>query len=637
MTAAQQSQTSGGQGHLPAAARLPETLQACFVVESERFAWWGVTDPAAAAAAAGLPAGERVELPVALPDAAARSVVTSEVPALLVDAEAGLAGLARWQPSPVPTGESLRMWARIAVAVERGEDADGLAAALPTAAHAALALDGATIWSAAATVAAARAAGSRHADGPSVRAVLRPYQQAGVRWLDAAATHGGGVLADEMGLGKTIQAIAVLASRCSGPHLVVCPTSLLGNWARELARFAPEIAVSSYAGTGRQRVLDQAAPGTVILTSYGLLHADITALRELAWDTVVLDEAQQVKNPGAQTARAARSLHAELRVAMTGTPVENRLDELWSLLAFTNPGLLGTRARFRQRFAIAVEQCRSSAAANRLHEIVAPHILRRRKSDVAPELPPKLEVTVICAMTAEQERLYRASLDEAFHGGLGSGIQRRGRILALLTRLKQICNHPDHIQPTGAPTSGRSGKLDRATEMLTEIVDAGERALVFTQYRQTGELLARHLAEITGSPPPFLHGGLPAPARQDMVTWFQDDPKGPPILILSLRAAGFGLNLTRATHVIHYDRWWNPAVEDQASDRTHRIGQTRTVTVHTLLTERSLEEAIAGLHAGKRDLAEVATGQATAIENDLARLSDDQLHALLDPTCGARS
>ncbi len=237
-------------------------------------------------------------------------------------------------------------------------------------------------------------------DGPIagvVDAVLRPYQRAGVAWLEAAVAHGGGVLADEMGQGKTVQAIAVLAAHGRRPHLVVCPTSLVGNWQREPARFAPDVDVVRYTGPGRTDVLQAAGPGAVVLTSYGILRSDADRLAR-PWDVVVLDEAQQVKNPDALAARAARALDARLRVAMTGTPVENRLDELWSLLAFTNPGLLGSRSRFRRRFAAAVEQRRSAAAAQRLHEIVGPHVLRRRKSDVAPELPPKIEATVVCPM-----------------------------------------------------------------------------------------------------------------------------------------------------------------------------------------------------------------------------------------------
>ena len=624
---------------------LPGVLQACFIVESERFAWWGVDDPATAAADAGLPRGASTLLPMALPTQAGDAIAVTEVPARLVDGREGLAALAAWQEPATGAAGSLVAWSRIARTLR---DRDGqqptgnqasrvlevLVREMPTAGHAALGLDGTTIWSAEATVQAVELSAGRPASHePLLDATLRPYQRAGVAWLHAAAAHGGGVLADEMGLGKTVQAIAVLAARREHPNLVVCPTSVVGNWAREFARFAPNTTVVAFTGQDRARILDQAVPGAVVLTSFGVLRSDASLLAERRWDTVVVDEAQQIKNPDAIAARALRALDADLRIAMTGTPVENRLDELWSLLAFTNPGVLGTRARFRSRFSVAVEQRRSTAAAERLHELVAPHILRRRKSDVAPELPPKIESTVVCAMTAEQEVLYRTSMDSAFAAGLGSGVERRGRVLALLTRLKQICNHPEQVEATGSPLMGRSGKLDRATEVLAEIIDNGERALVFTQYRQTGELLSRHLRDqVTGSDVPFLHGGLSMPARENMIAQFQENPEGSPILILSLRAAGFGLTLTRATHVLHFDRWWNPAVEDQASDRAHRIGQTRTVTVHTLVTERTVEEAIADMHDGKRRLAGVAFGDSQGPETDLARLSDDQLRALLEPT-----
>ncbi|MBA8824464.1 SNF2 family DNA or RNA helicase [Saccharopolyspora lacisalsi] len=614
---------------------LPEVLQACFVVESECFAWWGVRNPGTAAAEAGLPEGAETRLPLALPERAGRAVVATEVPAVLVDAESAVAALANWSSSTT-AGESLRAWSRIAAAMRDGESVETLIDELPTAGHAALCLDGATIWSGRAAVDAVRhgiTGGDATDDADPadpVEAALRPYQRAGVAWLRAAATHGGGVLADEMGLGKTVQAIAVLARR-PGPHLVVCPTSVLGNWARELDRFAPGIDVAFRTGSARNEGLDGLTTESVVLTSYGVLRGDADVLAKVGWDVIVLDEAQQIKNPDTRAARAARKLNARLRVAMTGTPVENRLDELWSLLAFTNPGLLGPRARFRRRFAAAVEQRRSEAAARRLHEIVGPHVLRRHKSDVAPELPAKIESTVVCELTAEQERLYRTSLEEVLDSGLGSGIERRGRVLTLLTRLKHICNHPELAHPTGGHLGGRSGKLDRVTEMLAEIVDSGERALVFTQYRETGELLAAHLGEeVTGRTVPFLHGGLSTTVREEMINRFQLDPDGPPMLLLSLRAAGFGLNLTRATHVVHYDRWWNPAVEDQASDRAHRIGQTRAVTVHTLCTERSVEEAIADLHAGKRDLSGIAVGRTRTVETDLARLGDDQLRALLE-------
>nr|QJU69510.1 superfamily II DNA or RNA helicase [Nocardiopsis flavescens] len=616
---------------------LPGALQASFVVESEHFAWWGVADPTTAARTAGLPLGKPTHVRLALPDATGSRIAPCTVPALVVGAQSAVTALASasW-PDHAPVGRSLRVWAMIAAAIRRAEPIEGLTRKLPTAGHAVLGLDGTTIWSAISTVDAVRRATAHdehHDDAIPMHDMLRPYQRAGTAWLTASARHGGAILADDMGLGKTVQAIALLDRfRDHLPHLVVCPTSLVGNWERELARFAPDLEVLRYTGPDRARVLNAARPGSVVLTTYGVLRSD-SSLTATAWHVAVLDEAQQIKNPDSLGSRAARELQAHLRVAMTGTPVENRLDDLWSLMAFTNPGLLGTRTRFRHRFAVAVEQKRSTTAAQRLQEIVGPHILRRRKADVLPELPPKIEANVVCAMSDEQERLYRACLDQTFDEGLGSGIRRRGRVLALLTTLKQICNHPELLTRDGGPLPGRSGKLDRATEILTEVVENGERALVFTQYRATGALLSEHFShQITGSPVPFLHGGLNSEARHAMVTRFQEDQQGPPLLILSLRAAGFGLNLTRATHVVHYDRWWNPAVEDQASDRAHRIGQDRTVTVHTLLSERTLEEAIADLHRGKRAIAGLATGETTDITNDLARLSDEQLRALLTPS-----
>ncbi|WP_037183899.1 DEAD/DEAH box helicase [Rhodococcoides fascians] len=597
-----------------------------------KFAWWGTGSPSQDAVAAGLPAGTPASLTIALPDAASRSVQALSVPVALVDAPDALTALTTWRPGD-RASRSLRVWARIAVAAAAGGDVEGLVSSLPIAGHAAVGLDTTTIWSAASTVDAAL---HRRAGEPTLlRAELRPYQRAGVAWMNAVATSGGGILADEMGLGKTVQAIAVFTLRRDAPHLVVCPTSLVGNWARELTKFAPGIKVHVHHGASRTRSLEHVGPGSVVITSYPTLRSDADMITEVDWDTVVLDEAQQIKNSDSQQARAARRLQAHLRIAMTGTPVENRLDELWSLMAFASPDVLGARARFRRRFVVSIEQKRSDAAAGRLRELVGPHILRRRKVDVAPELPAKVMNSVVCTLTQEQERLYRRHLDSSLTEGFGTGIGRRGRILTLLTRLKQICNHPELVDGTGAEIQGRSGKLDRVTEMLSEIVDDGQAALVFTQYRGTGELLSRHLGdEVTGHPVPFLHGGLSTAARETMVDEFQSGD-GPPILILSLRAAGFGLNLTRASHVVHFDRWWNPAVESQASDRAHRIGQTQTVTVHTLLTERTLEQSIDDMHGHKRDLADIATSEATLdIGGDLAKLSDGQLRELLEIGAG---
>jgi len=468
-----------------------------------------------------------------------------------------------------------------------------------------------------------------------VDATLRDYQRRGVAWLQALAELGfGALLADDMGLGKTLQAIALLAGRRDGrPHLVVCPTSVVGNWERELARFAPALPVARYHGPERAAYgLDGLKPGTVAVTSYGLLRRDATRLAEVDWDVVVLDEAQQIKNQAAQTARAAKRLRALARVALTGTPVENRLSELWSIMDFANPGLLGPFHRFRTRYAVPIERWQARDATVRLRQVTAPFMMRRLKNDpaVAADLPPKIESTVVCALTREQATLYQAAVDTLLNdaGGLGSGIGRRGRILKLLTALKQICNHPAQYLDEAGPLAGRSGKLARTTEILAEVIESGERALVFTQYREMGERLARHLATALGlAGVPFLHGGVERTLRDRMVESFQTDRAECPILLVSLRAGGTGLNLTRATHVVHYDRWWNPAVEDQATDRAYRIGQDRTVTVHKLVTGGTLEERIAELLERKRALAESVVG---AGETWLSELGDADLRALVE-------
>ncbi len=462
---------------------------------------------------------------------------------------------------------------------------------------------------------------------------LRPYQERGVAWLQRLAELGmGGVLADEMGLGKTIQAIALLTSRPQDrPHLVVCPTSVVGNWERELARFAPELPVVRHHGADRAVTRRAFHPGQVAVTSYALLRRDIGMLEDVDWDVVVFDEAQQIKNPSSKGARAARSLQPQVRVAMTGTPVENRLSELWSIIDVTNPGLLGSQRAFNERFAAPVERWHDDAAAARLRRLIAPFVLRRRKDDpeVAVDLPPKQEVTVACSLTREQASLYQAAVDDAFRGeGLGaSAFERRGRILALLTALKQICNHPAHYLRDGSALAGRSGKLARATEILSELTEAGDRALVFTQFREMGTLLGRHLEQTLGLPAvPFLHGGVTLPARDEMVRRFQEDDDATPVLLVSLRAGGTGLNLTRASHVVHFDRWWNPAVEDQATDRAHRIGQLRAVTVHTLVTAGTIEERIAELLDRKRGLADAVVGTG---ETWITELDDDELRDLV--------
>ncbi len=468
---------------------------------------------------------------------------------------------------------------------------------------------------------------------------LRPYQERGLGWLSLMAGLGlGSCLADDMGLGKTVQLIAFLLARRARhpddprPALIVCPTSVVGNWERELARFAPTLPVCRHHGPDRTRdgeALRALPPHAVVVTTYALLRRDQALLEEIDWAVAALDEAQNIKNAASHQARAARAVRASHRFALTGTPVENRLAELWSVLEFCVPGLLGSLERFRRRFALPIERYRDEGAARELRGIVGPFLLRRTKSDpaVAADLPPKQEMPVICTLTREQATLYQAALDEAMIAiGKAEGIQRRGRVLALLTALKQICNHPAHYLREPGPLPGRSGKLDRLTEMLEETVAGSDRALVFTQFREMGARLVTHLERALDAPVLFLHGGVPRGARDDMVRRFQEDAQAPSVFVLSLKAGGTGLNLTQATRVFHFDRWWNPAVEDQATDRAHRIGQHRVVQVYRLLAAGTVEERIDALLADKRALADRIVG---AGETWITELSDAELGRLL--------
>ena len=611
---------------------LPGRLQATFIPHENAMAWWGVPDLDGAVRDHGLPAGRAGTCRLAVADRG--QVRPATVPVRLVDLDTATSALLASAP-PAGHSASLRAWHEAARLPDGDAALAALAERMPAAAHAVLNREGTAIVAAAVLLTEFRqAVDARDAlRSTTIHATLRPYQEHGVAWLTARSRLGqGGVLADEMGLGKTLQAICLLATRrTAGPHLVVCPTSLIGNWRREVARFAPDTPVITYHGAQRE-LPDTIPPGTVVITSYTVLRRE-TALAATRWDILVFDEAQQIKNPDAEVSRAAAKLSATAAIAMTGTPVENRLDELWAILHVTNPGLLGSRSRFRQLLAAPIEQRGSATAAATLNALVRPHLLRRTKADVAADLPPKQYSTVVCTLTDEQAQLYRQAVGRAFAEGFGVGIARRGRVLALLTELKQICNHPAQYLREPRAGTGRSGKFDRAVEMLAEIVDDGDRTLVFTQYRAMGDLLADHLTGTLGAGPiPFLHGGLSPRRRDELVRRFQEAADGPPILLLSLRAAGFGLNLTRAAHVMHYDRWWNPAVEEQATDRAHRIGQQRTVTVHTLVTGGTLEDHIAQMQEQKRGFAEVVSGDTDAA---LARLSDEELRAVLDLDPGA--
>ncbi|MCT2594424.1 DEAD/DEAH box helicase [Streptomyces sp. N2-109] len=463
-----------------------------------------------------------------------------------------------------------------------------------------------------------------------LRATLRDYQLRGLAWLDLMTSLGlGGCLADDMGLGKTVTLIALHLHRDHpSPTLVVCPASLLGNWEREIARFAPGVPVRRFHGSGRS--LDE--PGGFVLTTYATMRGSAAELAAHHWGMVVADEAQHVKNPHSATARALRTLEAPARVALTGTPMENNLSELWALLDWTTPGLLGPLKTFRARHARAVEggsgPLRDTEATERLSRLVSPFLLRRRKSDpgIAPELPPKTETDHPVPLGREQAALYEAAVRETLARiETAEGIARRGLVMKLLTTLKQICNHPAQYLREAAPgLSARSGKLELLDELLDTILAEGASVLVFTQYVQMARLIERHLAG-RGIPSQLLHGGTPVARREEMVDHFQSGAA--PVFLLSLKAAGTGLNLTRASHVIHYDRWWNPAVEDQATDRAYRIGQTQPVQVHRLVTEGTVEDRIAQLLAAKRELADAVLSGGG--ETALTELSDAELADLV--------
>lgn len=469
------------------------------------------------------------------------------------------------------------------------------------------------------------------------RGTLRPYQLRGLSWLAFMARLGlGACLADDMGLGKTIQLIALLLHERAdgptpGPTLLVVPMSLVGNWQREIERFAPTLRVLVHHGLDRLTGtrFEAEVPGyDVVISTYGLIHRDLEHIACVEWYRVALDEAQNIKNPAAKQATAIRSLRSVNRVALTGTPIENRLSELWSIMDFLNPGFLGTATDFRRRFALPIERYHDDDRAERLRHLIRPFVLRRLKSDpsIEVDLPEKMEMRVYCNLTREQAALYEATVGEML-GQIdrAGGIQRRGLILATLVKLKQICNHPAHFLGDGSGLPSRSGKCERLTEMLEEALSEGDRALVFTQFREMGHLLARLLHETFGREILFLHGGTTRARRDALVDAFQLPASDHPILVLSLKAGGHGLNLTAATHVFHFDRWWNPAVEDQATDRAHRIGQFRRVQVHKFVCIGTLEERIDGLLEEKRALADNIVG---AGEDWLTELSTDRLREI---------
>ncbi|MGH9663269.1 MAG: DEAD/DEAH box helicase [Bryobacteraceae bacterium] len=476
-----------------------------------------------------------------------------------------------------------------------------------------------------------------------LRAVLRPYQLRGYSWLRFLKQWGlGACLADDMGLGKTVQALALLEHDYRldpRPTLLVCPTSVVGNWQKEAARFTPELPVLVHHGASRMRgdaFAREANRHAIVISSYSLLHRDRDLLQRVSWANVILDEAQNVKNPETKQTRAARSLNSGYRIALTGTPVENNVGDLWSIMEFLNPGFLGGESEFRKRFFVPIQVYGDAGAAARLRRVTGPFVLRRLKTDktIIADLPDKLEMKVFCTLTKEQASLYEAVVKDATAAiESAEGIERKGVVLATLSKLKQVCNHPAQFLKDRSAIAGRSGKLARLCEMLEETLQVGDRSLIFTQFAEMGELARRHLQETFGVEVLYLHGGSPKRQRDRMVERFAA-AGGPPVFLLSLKAGGTGLNLTSANHVFHFDRWWNPAVEDQATDRAFRIGQTRNVQVHKFLCVGTLEEKIDEMIERKKDVAGRVVGSGEAWLTELSNTELKSLFALRKEALG---
>jgi SNF2 family DNA or RNA helicase len=478
-----------------------------------------------------------------------------------------------------------------------------------------------------------------------VRATLRPYQQYGYSWLHFARRWRLGViLADDMGLGKTLETLTMIVrlkeemGKLPAPILLICPTSVVTNWELERQKFTPGLRTLVHQGAARRRdddFLEAAQAVDMVLTSYALARRDAAALKQINWFGIVLDEAQNIKNANTKQAQVIRKLPADFRLALTGTPVENRLSELWSIMQFLNPGFLGGQKQFRQEFTLPIEKYGDEAAAQKLRKMTRPFLLRRVKTDptVIQDLPDKQEMKVYCHLSEEQATLYEAvvrdalaAIEEQEEGGMA----RKGLVLSMLMQLKQVCNHPaQYLHETEAYQAGedhgRSGKLERLTDLLEEILAEGDRLLIFSQFTEMAGLLKGYIQEKFGVPALYLHGGVPPKKRAAMVEQFQR-ADGPPVFLLSLKAGGTGLNLTRANHVFHFDRWWNPAVEDQATDRAFRIGQTKNVLVHKFVCLGTLEQRIDAMIEDKKALAESVIGSG---ENWLTELSTADLRSLV--------
>jgi uncharacterized Zn finger protein/superfamily II DNA or RNA helicase len=466
----------------------------------------------------------------------------------------------------------------------------------------------------------------------NLNAQLRPYQERGFSWLVQNIDTGfGSILADDMGLGKTLQVITTIlylknkGILDTGYHvLVIAPTSLLGNWQREIEKFAPDLSVGVYHGQNRELKNEY----DVLITSYGLTRRDKKELNKIKWFLLVIDEAQNIKNPNAEQTKAIKSIEAQHKIAMSGTPVENRLLDYWSVFDFTNKHYLGTPKQFKERYASPIEKERNKDCLERFKKVTSPFILRRLKSDknIIQDLPEKIENNHYCSLTAEQAALYQEMVTLSIKKiECSQGIERKGLVLKLINALKQICNHPSQFAKKKLAHIEQSGKMGVLEQILLQADNTAEKSLIFTQYTQMGEIIAKLLAEKWKTPLPFLHGGLSRKARDQIIDQFEN-LSNVRTLIVSLKAGGTGLNLTAASHVIHYDLWWNPAVEAQATDRAYRIGQQRNVWVHRLLTMGTFEERIDEMIKSKKELANLTVGSG---ENWITEMSTAQIIELV--------
>ncbi|MFA7658521.1 MAG: DEAD/DEAH box helicase [Candidatus Gastranaerophilaceae bacterium] len=463
----------------------------------------------------------------------------------------------------------------------------------------------------------------------NLKGTLRPYQQTGLKWLWTNTSKGFGCcMADDMGLGKTIQVISLILkmkeeNKLKKPVLVVCPTTLMGNWMKELEMFAPDLKAAIYHGSERQLNLKN----DIVLTTYAIMRIDVEELKKQAWSMIIVDEAQNIKNPDTAQTLAVKSIKSEIKIAMTGTPVENRLTELWSIFDFINHGYLGVLKEFQKSYAIPIERFKEKSRATKLKLSVSPFVLRRLKTDknVITDLPEKLVLNDYCYLSKSQAILYEKTLNEMMDKISGfTGINRRGNIFKLITALKQICNHPYQFLKGGEMIKELSGKMEKCTSLVQNIIDNGEKTLIFTQYKEMGDILYQILSDECNISPLFFHGSLNVTQREKLIDEFQNNPQTK-VMILSLKAGGTGLNLTSATNVIHYDLWWNPAVEDQATDRTYRIGQDKNVMVHRLITLGTFEEKIDEMLKSKKDLANMAVYEGEKI---ITELSDEEIYEI---------